>query len=46
MLAKLRRTLIAPRFSATTPDRLDPNIIRDYQLARAAAAAWSAKVKM
>ena len=45
MLAKLRRTLIAP-ISAITPDRLDPNIIRDYQLARAAAAAWSAKVKM
>ena len=39
MLAKLRRTLIAARFSATTPERPDPNIIRDYQLACAAAAA-------
>lgn len=39
MLAKLRRTLIAARFTATTPNPLDPNIIRDYQLACAAAAA-------
>jgi hypothetical protein len=39
MLAKLRRTLIAARFSAVTPDRADPNIIRDYELAWAAAAA-------
>lgn len=39
MLAKLRRTLIAARFTATSPDPLDPNIIRDYQLACAAAAA-------
>lgn len=39
MLAKLRRTLIAARFSAVTPDRADPNIIRDYELACAAAAA-------
>jgi len=39
MLAKLRRTLIAARFSAVTPDQPDPNIIRDYQLACAAAAA-------
>ncbi|MGB5110458.1 MAG: hypothetical protein WBO08_02130 [Mycobacterium sp.] len=39
MLAKLRRTLIAARFSPVTPDRPDPNIIRDYQLACAAAAA-------
>lgn len=39
MLAKLRRALIAARFSGTTPHRPDPNIIRDYQLACAAAAA-------
>jgi len=39
MLAKLRRALIAARFTATTPDRPDPNIIRDYALACAAAAA-------
>jgi hypothetical protein len=39
MLAKLRRTLIAARFSGTTPNQPDPNIIRDYQLACAAAAA-------
>jgi hypothetical protein len=39
MLAKLRRTLIAARFSAVTPDQANPNIIRDYQLACAAAAA-------
>jgi hypothetical protein len=39
MLVKLRRTLIAARFSVVTPDQLDPNIIRDYELACAAAAA-------
>jgi hypothetical protein len=39
MLAKLRRALIAARFSGTTPNRPDPNIIRDYELACAAAAA-------
>jgi hypothetical protein len=39
MLAKLRRALIAARFSAVTPDQLEPNIIRDYELACAAAAA-------
>lgn len=39
MLAKLRRAHIAARFSGTTPNRPDPNIIRDYQLACAAAAA-------
>lgn len=39
MLAKLRRTLIAARFTATTPNQLDPNIIRDYQLACVAADA-------
>ena len=39
MLAKLRRALIAARFSGTTPNQPDPNIIRDYELACAAAAA-------
>src|SRR5271166_42389 len=39
MLAKLRRALIAARFSGTTSNRPDPNIIRDYELACAAAAA-------
>ncbi|MEU2004061.1 hypothetical protein ACH47B_23290 [Rhodococcus sp. NPDC019627] len=39
MLAKLRRTLIAARFSATDPRSARPNIIRDYELACAAAAA-------
>ena len=39
MLAKLRRALIAARSTTTTPHPLDPNIIRDYQLACAAAAA-------
>lgn len=39
MLAKLRRTLIAARYTATTPHPLDPDIIRDYELACAAAAA-------
>ncbi len=39
MLAKLRRTLIAARFTAVTPERPNPNIIRDYELACAAAAA-------
>jgi DDE superfamily endonuclease len=39
MLTKLRRTLIAARFTTTTPNRPDPNIIRDYELACAAAAA-------
>lgn len=39
MLAKLRRTLIAARFTDTAPNPLDPNIIRDYELACAAATA-------
>ena len=39
MLTKLRRALVAARFSGTTPNLPDPNIIRDYQLACAAAAA-------
>jgi DDE superfamily endonuclease len=39
MLTKLRRTLIAARFSAVTPDQADPNIIHDYAMACAAATA-------
>jgi len=39
MLAKLRRALIAARFTTPTANPLDPNIIRNYQLACAAAAA-------
>jgi DDE superfamily endonuclease len=39
MLHKLRRALIAARISGTTPNRPHPNIIRDYELACAAAAA-------
>jgi hypothetical protein len=39
MLAKLRRTLIAARFPSATGGQPDPDIIRDYTLARAAAAA-------
>lgn len=40
MLAKLRRTLIAARFSSTTPNQPDPNLIRNYELACAAVAAY------
>jgi hypothetical protein len=39
MLTKLRRAIVAARFSGTTPNLPDPKIIRDYQLACAAAAA-------
>jgi hypothetical protein len=39
LLAKLRRALTAARFSATTLQRPDPHIIRDYQLACVAATA-------
>lgn len=39
MLAKLRRTLIAARYTPTSTDQPDPDIIRDYALACAAAAA-------
>lgn len=39
MLAKLRRTLIAARFTPAPGDQPDPDIIRDYTLACAAAAA-------
>jgi hypothetical protein len=39
MLAKLRRTLISARFTAVRPDQADPDLLRDYALACAAAAA-------
>jgi hypothetical protein len=39
MLTKLRRTLIAARFSAVNPAQPDPEILRDYALACQAAAA-------
>jgi DDE superfamily endonuclease len=39
MLTKLRKTLIAARFSAVHPAQADPEILRDYTLACAAAAA-------
>jgi hypothetical protein len=39
MLAKLRRTLIAARYTAVNPAQPDPHIIHDYALASAAAAA-------
>jgi hypothetical protein len=39
MLTKLRRTLIAARFSAARPGQTDPEILHDYALACAAAAA-------
>jgi hypothetical protein len=39
MLAKLRRTIIASRFTITSPAKPDQRIIRDYALACAAAAA-------
>jgi hypothetical protein len=39
MLTKLRKTLIAARFSAVRPGQTDPEILRDYALACAAAAA-------
>jgi DDE superfamily endonuclease len=39
MIGKLRRTLIAARFSAISPGHTDPHLLRDYALACAAAAA-------
>ena len=39
MIGKLRRTLIAARFSAATPGQTHPDLLRDYALACAAAAA-------
>jgi hypothetical protein len=39
MLVKLRKTLIAARFSTVRPGQTDPDLLRDYALACAAAAA-------
>jgi hypothetical protein len=39
MIAKLRKTLIAARFSVVRPGQTDPDLLRDYALACAAAAA-------
>jgi DDE superfamily endonuclease len=39
MLTKLRKSIIAARFSAVRPGQVDPEILRDYALACAAAAA-------
>jgi hypothetical protein len=39
MLLKLRKTLIAARFSVVRPGQSDPELLHDYALARAAAAA-------
>ena len=39
MILKLRKTLIAARFSAVRPGQTDPDLLRDYALACAAAAA-------
>jgi hypothetical protein len=39
MITKLRKTLIAARFTAVTPGQPNPDLLRDYALACAAAAA-------
>ena len=39
MLTKLRKTMIAARFNAVRPGQSDPDLIHDYALACAAAAA-------
>jgi hypothetical protein len=39
MILKLRKTLIAARFSPVAPGQPDPDLLRDYALACAAAAA-------
>ncbi len=39
MIAKLRKTLITARFTAVRPGHVDPDLLRDYTLACAAAAA-------
>jgi hypothetical protein len=39
MIVKLRKTLIAARFSAVSPGQSNPELLRDYALACAAAAA-------
>jgi hypothetical protein len=39
IIVKLRKTLIAARFSAISPGQSNPELLRDYALACAAAAA-------
>jgi hypothetical protein len=39
MILKLRKTIIAARFTTVTPGQPDPDLLRDYALACAAAAA-------
>jgi hypothetical protein len=39
MILKLRKTLIAARFTTVTPGQTDPNLLHDYALACAAGAA-------
>ena len=39
MIGKLRKTLIATRFSVVSPGQTDPELLPDYALACAAAAA-------
>jgi predicted metal-dependent HD superfamily phosphohydrolase len=39
MIRKLRKTIIATRFSTVAPGQPDPDLLRDYALACAAAAA-------
>jgi hypothetical protein len=39
MILKLRKTIIATRFTAITPGQPDPDLLHDYALACAAAAA-------
>ena len=39
MLTKLRKTMIAARFTAVRPGQSDPELLHDYALACAAAAA-------
>jgi hypothetical protein len=39
MITKLRKTIIAARFSTVAPGQPDPDLLRDHALACAAAAA-------
>jgi hypothetical protein len=39
MILKLRKTIIAARFTTVTPGQPDPDLLHDYALACAAAAA-------
>jgi hypothetical protein len=39
MITRLRKTIIAARFSTVAPGQPDPDLLRDHALARAVAAA-------